>query len=121
MKLLFDLDVRHHFAADFAETTETVSDGEETVFVLGSDVAGDIPAVLQDVGGFFRFAEIALHHVWSANEQQSGRAGRERLARVGIDNTDADAGKRMADPSALGADLAETGGAEIAGVHGNNG
>src|SRR5690349_5091492 len=34
-----ELDVRNHFAADFAEAAEAVGDAEEAVFVHGGDIA----------------------------------------------------------------------------------
>ena len=68
LQFFFDLDVRDHFAADLAEAAHAVGDGEETVFVLCGDVAGDIPAVAQNFRCFFGLIEIALHHVGAAHE-----------------------------------------------------
>ncbi len=70
-----------------------------------------IPAVAQHFGGFFRLAQIALHHVRPAHEQQTRLAQRQvflvpRIFRV--DDAHAHAGQRMADFAALGADLPET-------------
>ena len=65
---------------------------EEAVFVLCGDVAGNVPAVAQDLGGRFRVAEVAGHDVRAAHQQQAGLADAERLHRFGIDDADADAG-----------------------------
>ena len=81
VQLLLDLDVRNHLAADLAEAAEAVGDLQEAVLVNGGDVAGDIPAVAQDFGGLLRSAEVALHDVGAAHEQQAGLADRHRLRR----------------------------------------
>ena len=70
----------------------------------------------QHFGRFFRLAEIALHHVRSAHEQQAGLAERHdfpvpRIFR--IHDAHAHARQRMADFPAFDADLPETGGAKI--------
>ena len=77
VQLFFDFDVRHHFAADFAEAAQAVRDREEAVFIFCRDVAGDVPAIAQNFRRFLGLAEIALHHVGPAHEQQSRRAGRQ--------------------------------------------
>ena len=120
VKFFFDLDVRHHFAGDFAEAAQPVGDCEEAVLVLGGDIAGDVPAVLQHFRGFFRLAEIALHHVGASHEQQAGRSHRQNLARFRIHDAHADSRQRMADASAFRAHLPESGSAKIAGVDGDH-
>jgi len=45
VEFFFDLDVRNHFAPDFAEAAEPVGDLQEAIFIEARDVAGDIPAV----------------------------------------------------------------------------
>ena len=114
LKLVFDADVRDHLAADFAEAREAVGDGEEAVFFNQGDIAGGVPAVVQNFGGFLGAAQIALHHVRPFDEQHARSAGRDRLAGVEVDDFDGDAGKRMADFAAARADLAETRSAEVA-------
>jgi len=52
VQFFLDLDVRHHFAADFAEAVQPVGDLQETVLVERRDVAGAIPAIAQHLGGF---------------------------------------------------------------------
>src|ERR1700735_5209548 len=120
VKFFFDFDVRHHFAADFAETAEAVGDGEEVVFVFGGDVAGRIPAVLQNLRGFFRLAQITFHHVGAAHEQQAGSIHGQARARFRINDAHADSGQRMADVSAFAADLTKSGCAVIAGIDGDD-
>ena len=117
VQFLFHLDVRHHFAADLAEAGQPVGDGEETILIERGDVAGDIPAVAKNLRRLLRFAEVTFHHVRPAHEQQARLANGQWLECVGIDDAHADAGQRMADLAALGADLAETRGAEVARVH----
>ena len=55
VQLFLHLDVRHHFAADFAEAAQTVGDLQKAILVHRRDVAGDVPAVAQHLGGFLRF------------------------------------------------------------------
>ena len=51
------------------------------------DVAGVVPAVAQNFGGFFRLVQVALHHVRPAHEQVSpGLIDGQRLQRFRIDN-----------------------------------
>ena len=71
VQLLFHFDVRHHFAADLAETAQTIGDLQEAVFVTRGDITGDIPAVAQDLGDFLRMAELPLHNVGSTHQQQA--------------------------------------------------
>ena len=111
--------MRDHLAADFAEAAEAVGDGEEAVFVFGGDISGGVPTVAQNFRGFFRFSEVAEHHVGSADEQQAGRADFAAFAGIGINDAHTDAGQGMANASALGADLAESGRAKVAGVDGH--
>ncbi len=79
VQLFFHANVRHHFAADLAEPTESVGDGQEPVFIQRGDVAGDIPAVADDLGGFVRPAEVAGHDVGAADEEHAGLAEGHRL------------------------------------------
>src|SRR5713226_6925832 len=58
---VLDFDVRHHLAPDFAETAQPVGNSQEAVFVHPGDVAGVVPAVAENVGGFFRLVEVAAH------------------------------------------------------------
>ena len=71
MQLFLHLDVRHHLSADLTEAREPVRDRQETVFVKGGDIAGHVPAIAQHFRGFVRPAEIALHDIGSAHEQQT--------------------------------------------------
>src|SRR5271168_3634429 len=121
LEFFFDFYVRDHFAADFAETAEAVGDGQETVFVFCGDVAGGVPAVLQNFGGFFGLAEIAEHYVGAVHEEQAGRADFTTFTSFRVHDADTDAGEGMADASALGADLAKARGAKIARVDGYHG
>ena len=75
VQFFLDLDVRHHFAADFAEAAQAVGDLQEAVLVHRRDVAGDIPAVAQDLGGLFR-AGRGSPASRSGRARASGRAGR---------------------------------------------
>src|SRR5215472_9786463 len=117
---LFNLHMRHHFAPNFAKAAEAVSDGEEAVLILRGDIAGDVPAVAQHLFGFLRLAEITLHNVRPAHDQESGRALRNKLVRFGIDDAHADAGKRLADRAAFRADLSKTWRSKIPRVDSNN-
>ena len=120
MQLVFNLDVRDHFAADLAEAREAVGDGEETVFFHERNVAGGIPAILKDLGCFLRFAEIAFHHVGALNQQHARGSWSDRLSCVQIDDAHGDAGKRVANFAATPAYLAKSGCAEIAAIHGHH-
>src|SRR5262249_55614907 len=120
LEQVLDFDVRHHFSADFAEAGETVGDAEETVLVGSSDVAGVVPAIAQDFGGFLGFVQIAAHDVGAADEEQARLIDAERLVRIGIDDFDGDAREGMADGAALGTDLAECGGAEVGAIDGDD-
>ena len=92
VQLLFDFDVRHHLAADFAEAAQAIGDREEAVFVFGGDVAGDVPAVLQHLRRFFGLAEIALASRWArAPAAIRAMPAGIALARFGIDDAHADA------------------------------
>ena len=51
VQFLLDLDVRHHFAADFAETAQAIGNLQKAILVNRRNVAGDIPAVVQHLGG----------------------------------------------------------------------
>src|SRR5947208_3378291 len=68
---VLDFDVRHHLATNFAEAAQAVGDAQKTVFIHPRDVPGVVPAVAEDLGGFFRLVEVAAHDVRSADKQQS--------------------------------------------------
>jgi hypothetical protein len=121
VQFFLHLEMRHHFAANFAEATQAVGDLNETILVQRGDVAGGVPAGLQHGGGLFGFAEIAEHHIRAAHEQQPGLA--ERSGRFGFRVHDAhtNARQRMTDFAALGPDLPETGSAKIVRVHRHGG
>src|SRR5690348_13920603 len=121
VQFLLDFDVRDHFAADFAEAREAVGDGEEAVFVDGSDVAGDVPAVAKDFTGLVGPAQIALHDIRPADEKKARSVGAEGGASFGVFDADADSRKRMADFAAFAANLAEAGGAIVVGVDSDGG
>ena len=124
VQFFLDFDVGHHFAADFAEAIEAVGDLEEAVFIEGGDVAGAIPALVEDFGGFFGAVEVAAHDVGAADEHEAGLAEGDVGFAVGLvdgDDADADAGEGMADGAAFGADLTEAGGAVIVGVDADGG
>ena len=75
---LFDFEVRHHFAGDFAEAGEAVGDVHEAFVVEQRDVAGDVPAVAEDLGRALGLVEIAEHAVGALHQQQTFRIGRQR-------------------------------------------
>src|SRR5215475_10626959 len=120
MDSLFHFDVRHHFAADFAEAAEAVRDAQEAVFINGCDVSGVIPAVLEYFGGFLRSIEVPHHDVRAANEEQPGLVYRQSLAGIRVKNTHCDAGQGMADGPPLRAHLSEVGGAKVIRVDRNH-
>ena len=43
VQFFLHLDVRHHLAADLAETAQAIGDLQKAVFVERGDVAGDVP------------------------------------------------------------------------------
>ena len=119
VQLIFDLDMRHHFAADFAEAAEPVGDADESIFIHGCDVAGVIPTIAQHFGGLFRTTKIALHYVGTADEQETGSSNRHGLHGIRINDPNADARQRMSDTGSFEANLPELRGAEVARVHGD--
>src|ERR1700722_5353952 len=119
VQLFFYFDVGNHFSADFAEAAEAVGDAQESVFVLGGDVAGVVPAVFQNFGGFLRKVQITDHHVRPAHEQQPRLVHGESFAGIRINDADTDSRERMADSAALGSHLAEIGGTKVVGVDGD--
>ena len=120
VKLFFDFNVGNHFAADFAEAAKAIGDAQESVFIDGGDIAGVVPAVVQDFCRFFRTIQVANHDIGSADEEKTGFIDGKGFAGVGIDDAYADSGKRMADGATLGTNLTEVGGAEVVGVDGND-
>src|ERR1043166_7194896 len=104
LQFVFDFDVRNHFAADLAEAAHAIGDADEAVFVDGGDVAGVIPAVAQDFGGFFGLVQVALHDVGAADQQQTGLIGGLDVLRFGIDDAQNNSGQGMADAAAFGTD-----------------
>ena len=91
MQLFFNLDVRHHLSANFAEARQAVSDGKKPIFFHRGDVAGHIPAIAQNFGGLIRTPQIALHHVWAFQQQHARFIERQRLESFRINNAHAHA------------------------------
>src|SRR5262245_7813781 len=118
LQLLFDLDVRDHFAANLAEAAHAVGDAYETVFVNGGDVASVVPAVAENFSGFFRLVQIALHYVGSAYQKQAGLIRLQDSLGFRIDRAQNNSRQGVTDAAALGSDLAEEGGAKVHGVDG---
>ena len=110
---LFDSEVRHHFAGDLAEAREAVGDADEAFVVDQRDIAGDVPAVVEDLGGALGLVEIAEHAVGALHQQQAFRIGRQRVEGDGIDNARGDAGQRVAHGAGLVAGLRVLAGAEV--------
>src|SRR5579862_39416 len=117
LKFFFHLDVRNHFAADLAEAAQAIGDADEAIFINGGDVAGVVPAVVQNFGGFFRLVEVALHDVGTSDEEQTRLVDGLNGLRFRIDGAQHNSGKRMANAAALGPHLAEERGAKIHSVH----
>ena len=69
------------------------------------DVAGDVPAVVHDLGGGLGVVHVALHHVRAFDQQHARRADGERLERFGIDDRDRDARHGPADGAFLAVDF----------------
>src|SRR5437763_1366804 len=123
MQLLFDSNVRHHLAADFAESIQPISDLQEAILIDRSDIARVIPSILQDLCRFLRPAQIALHDVWSADEQYSGLADIQvrSIGGVRVDDPDTYSRDWMSNFASLASDLAKAGRAEVMSVHGHHG
>ena len=116
LQQILDLDVRNHFAADFAEAAQAVGDAQKAFFIHPRDVAGVIPAIAKNVRGFFRLIEIPAHDIRAADEKQPRLVRGNRLQGVRIDDFHRDSRKGMADAAALGAHLPEGSRAKIGGV-----
>ena len=59
-EVFLDLDVRHHFAADFREAVEPPGERNETRLVNRADVAGVIPAFANDLVSLLALVVVAL-------------------------------------------------------------
>ncbi len=120
VQFFLHLDVRHHLSADLAEAAQPVGDLQKTILVERRHVAGGVPAVAQDFRGFVGFTQVTLHHIRPAHQQQAGlpqRHGSPGPGIFGVHHADTNPGERMSDFTAFDADLMETGGAEVRGVH----
>ena len=56
---LFDRGERHLFAADLGEAALAADDGDEPILIDGHDVAGVVPAILEDGVGQLGLVQIA--------------------------------------------------------------
>ena len=63
LQLVFDADVRDHFATDLAEAREAVGDGEESVFFEARRRRWCTNR-REELRPFLPAAEISLHHIW---------------------------------------------------------
>src|SRR5215813_14208052 len=66
-----NFDVENHFSAHLAEATQAIGDAHESIFIHCGNIARVIPAIAEHLSGFVGPIQIALHHVGSANQQQS--------------------------------------------------
>ena len=71
----FDAQVRDHFAADFAETHETVQEEDEAVRINPGYIPGVVPAVLQHGVGALGIAPVALHDIVARDHDFARFAG----------------------------------------------
>ena len=70
MHRLFDLQVRHHLAADFAESRQAIGDAQEPVVIYHGEIASAIPVVMERRPGQLGLAEIPDHPIRAARQQQ---------------------------------------------------
>src|SRR5262245_55875180 len=88
---LFDLDMRHHFAADLRESAGAVGDGDEPLRVDPGDVTRHVPAVVHDGRGLFGLVQIALHDIRAPDEEKARMVNPQIDHRIGIDDLGAGA------------------------------
>src|SRR5256885_1133937 len=70
---VLDFDVGHHPATNFAEAAPAGGGKQKTIFIHPRDVPGVVPAVADDLGGFFPPFWGSAPDVWSPGQQQSDR------------------------------------------------
>ena len=112
--------MRNHFTCDFAESGKASCDGDESAARHSCDVTGDIPAVADDLFGFFRLVEVAFHHDRALDDEQSVGVLTLKLEGRGVDNFGAYSDKRRTDTAGfdnVAAHLVDRGGE----IDGNNG
>ncbi len=116
-----DATVRHHLAADLAETREPIRDRHEAVLVDDRDVAGHVPTVDEHLLRQVRASEIAREDVGSAHEEHAASSHGTRFVRLGIDDAHGDARQRLTDTSAAMSALENARSAHGEGARGDHG
>ena len=82
--LLFDPDVRHHFAADLGETALTPGNSNESFIIDHAQVTRRVPAVLNQLGGFLWMIQISEHYVRALDFQHTFLIGPQTFVRLQI-------------------------------------
>src|SRR5262249_26777545 len=94
---LFNLHVRHHLAANFAESGQAISDSNEPRVVDAADVTRDVPAIPNDLARPFRLTKVAQHPIRTVDEQKSLCAKQRTLEGYRTDDLGDDTRNRMTD------------------------
>ena len=74
---------------------------EEAFVVEQRDVAGDVPAVAEDVGGALGLVQVAEHSIGALHQQQPFGVGRQRREGDGVHDARRHARQRVADGARL--------------------